>query len=57
MAKLTLEQAFKNVDIVVATVEMNRAAHVTLGESMLIVKEACTANDAQKEAKKEVKDE
>lgn len=38
---ITVAQALKNIDIVVASVRMNRDEHVALAESISIVKEAC----------------
>ncbi len=48
MPKLTIAQALKNIDIVVASVKMNRAEHVALAESITVVKEACTTGKKKK---------
>lgn len=45
MPKLTVEQALKNIDIVVASVKMNRDEHVALVESIQVIKEACSIGD------------
>ncbi len=56
MAELTVDQALKNIDVVVASAKMSRAEHMALGDSILIVKNACSTPDSKPEMEEE-KDE
>lgn len=49
---ITVAQALKNIDIVVASVKMNRNEHVALMESIQVVKEAALAPKKKKRGRK-----
>jgi len=61
MAQLTVDEALKNIDIIVANARMNRQEHDALRQSVILVAQRCKRADelekekqAEKEAKKEV---
>ena len=61
MAQLTVDEALKNIDIIVANARMNRQEHDALRQSVTLVAQRCKRADelekekqAEKEAKKEV---
>jgi len=61
MAQMTVNEALKNIDIIVANARMNRQEHDALRQSVILVAQRCKRADelekekqAEKEAKKEV---
>lgn len=46
MPELTVEQALKNIDIILSAVKMNRAEQVTMVTSVAIVSKACKVDVA-----------
>jgi len=61
MTQLTVDEALKNIDIIVANARMNRQEHDALRQSVMLVANRCKRADdlekekqAGKEAKKEV---
>jgi len=61
MVQLTVDEALKNIDIIVANTRMNRQEHDALRQSVMLVANRCKRADdlekekqAGKEAKKEV---
>jgi len=61
MAQLTVDEALKNIDIIVANARMNRQEHDALRQSVILVAQRCKRADelekekqAAEEAKKEV---
>jgi len=61
MTQLTVDEALKNIDIIVANARMNRQEHDALRQSVILVAQRCKRADelekekqAEKEAKKEV---
>jgi len=51
---MTIQEALQNVDIVVSNVQMKRAEHVALQESISLIAKRCQqADELEKEVKKD----